>query len=760
MYLLKYKWLLTKMNPDKGYIYVRRSHISHDIDGVCKLGKTQNIPERDTQYATGELKRGYFEDVYEVPKERVGIIEKTLQSEFSELNVKYDAGVEFYDNKIIDLIEPYLNTLSLIYRRLPKEEISLLVRCNRVKATLKKINKNEIIQLSTTLKKTTNNKIIPTFLEPEKTNNQVVSYTPRQDQIETIKKSVTYFTDHNKGILTLICGVGKTLISLWISQELNSQTILIGVPNRLLLIQWKEMIKELFQEIPYLTVSGGINIDTITTFLENNQKRCIIITTYSSSHKVYRASQQSHFVFSMKILDEVHHLTSSNMRTTNNTKTYIQMLKISSVKQLSLTATLKHLENDYDDDMIISNDNVEHFGEIIERRCLLWAINENIVCDYDILTLVTDEEMIENKLTKFHIIEENDKRLFLSAYATLKSIYEGHSHHLLIYSNNKDNSLKLIQFIQLLLEHGYFHIPELYFSNYHSEMNSKQQKQIINTFETSKYGIITCVYCLGEGWDFPLLDGVVFSENMTSIIRIVQAALRASRKNKNDITKKTKILLPILVRDEWIENNENPDLKKVREVIHQIGLEDETICQKVKVCHMVIEKHGPKSNDKERVKMVEGFGEYDEELTKKLRLKTTKRTSMAITYEKARKIIAGKNIKTKEEYYELCDKDNRLSKEPDEIFQGQFTNWIDYLSIERVYYDLETCKSKVREYLMSNPDIKKHHLNLSLVVAELCKINEMFPPNGLWVEYYDVKGLGEIIKIDGNKKKKSSSSIL
>jgi restriction endonuclease S subunit len=89
MYLLKYKWLLTKMNPDKGYIYVRRSHISHDIDGVCKLGKTQNIPERDTQYATGELKRGYFEDVYEVPKERVGIIEKTLQSEFSELNVKY-----------------------------------------------------------------------------------------------------------------------------------------------------------------------------------------------------------------------------------------------------------------------------------------------------------------------------------------------------------------------------------------------------------------------------------------------------------------------------------------------------------------------------------------------------------------------------------------------------------------------------------------------------------------------------------------------
>ena len=745
------------MNADKGYIYVRRSHESYDIDGVRKLGKTYNIPERDSQYATGELKRGCFEVVYEVPKERVGIIEKLLQMEFCELNVKYDAGVEFYDKKIIELIEPYLNTLRLIYRKLSKEEISILVRCNRVKDTVKKINKNDMIQLLTTSKKTINNNIISKLLESEKTNNQIVSYTPRQDQIEIIEKSVAHFTDHDKGLLTLICGVGKTLISLWISQALNSRSILIGVPNKLLLKQWEKIVKILFQDTPCLTVSSGVSIEIIKAFLENNQKRCIVITTYSSSHKVYDASQQLHFVFDMKIDDEVHHLTSTNMRLSNKTKTYVQMLKISSVKQLSLTATLKHLENEYNDDMIISNDNIEHFGEIIERRTLLWAINENIVCDYDILTLTTREEKIENTLTQFNIVDENDKRLFLSAYATLKSIYEGHTHHLLIYSNNKENSIKLIQFIQLLLKNGYFHISGLYFSEYHSEMKSREQKEIINKFENSRYGIITCVYCLGEGWDFPLLDGVVFSENMTSVIRIVQAALRASRKNKNDTNKKTKILLPILVRDEWIENNENTDLKKVKEVIYQIGLEDETVCQKVKVFHMEIKKHEPTPKDKLFVKMVEGFGEYDEELTKKIRLKTTKRASMAITYEKARKIIAGKNIKTKEEYYELCDKDNRLSKEPDEIFQGQFTNWIDYLSIERVYYDLETCRSKVREYLLSNPDIKRHYLNLSLIVTELCKMNEMFPPNGLWVEYYEVKGLGEIIVINPKKKRNGIS---
>jgi hypothetical protein len=284
-------------------------------------------------------------------------------------------------------------------------------------------------------------------------------------------------------------------------------------------------------------------------------------------------------------------------------------------------------------------------------------------------------------------------------------------------------------------------------------MKSKDQKGIINNFEKTKFGIITCVYCLGEGWDFPLLDGVVFAENMTSNIRIVQSALSASRKNKKDVNKKTKIILPILNRDDWLENNENSDLKKVREVIYQMSLEDETITQKIKVFRINIEKQKPKKIEKEEKEMVDEFGEYDDELTQKLRLKTIRRTALTTTYEKARKIIADKNIKSKESYYELCERDNRLSKEPEIAFKGQFTNWIEYLSIERVYYDLETCKNKVSEYLLLYPEIKKHYLDLSIVSNELCKIDILFPPNGLWVEYYNVKDLRDIITITNKKKK-------
>ena len=733
------------MTSTNGYIYVR-NHTSYAIDDACKMGKANNIPERDTQYATGEITRGYFEAVFEVPIEKMGIIERLLQYEFRELNIKYDAGIEFYNKKIIALIEPYLITLNLKYKKLLDQEISDLLRCNRVRATFKKINIQSLIQM----------------LKSMRINKQLVSYIPRNYQSIIIKKSVTHFQNCDKGMLVLICGVGKTLISIWVIQALKSNTILIGVPNKLLLKQWENVICDLFQNMPCLIVFGDITIENITNFLETNQKKCIVITTYSSAHKVYTATQNTKFIFDMKINDEVHHLTSDNMLLTHTTKKFIQMLNIPSVKQLSLTATLKQLKSTCDTD-IVSNDNVEYFGEIIDRKCLLWAINENIICDYVIQTIITNEEQLEEQLLRFSITEENDKRLFLSAFATLKSIFDGHSHHLLIYLNNKDNSSKLIQYIKMLLDDNYFDMPDLYYSEYHSNMNSNEQRVILNNFEKAKFGIITCIYCLGEGWDFPLLDGVVFAENMTSNIRIVQSALRASRKNKNDISKKTKIILPILNRDGWLENNENPDLKKVREVIYQMGLEDATITQKIKVFRIDIKKQKPKSKEnekKEEKELVDEFGEYDNELTQKLRLKTVKRTELATTYEKARKIIADKNIKSKESYSELCDRDNRLSKEPELTYNGQFTNWIEYLSIERVYYDLETCKNKVRAYLRAYPEIRKHYLELTIISTNLCKTDVLFPPDGLWVEYYDVKDLHDVINITSATTKKKKLSII
>lgn len=719
-----------------GYIYVR-NHLSYDSYHGCKIGKTHNIPERDTHYATGEIERGYFELVLEVSMDKMDKIERLIQSEFSELQIKYNAGTEFYNREVINLIEPYLVKLEIKYRKLSKQEIHDLLRINRIKETIDKINIKSLIHA----------------LKPKN-----IPYTPKCYQKDIIEKSYSYFQQYNKGLLVIPCGTGKTLISLWITLKLNINTVLIGVPNITLLLQWKKLITYL--EIPSLVVASGVDIVKIKSFLEKNSKKCIVLTTYSSAHKIWNATKDTGFVFGMKINDECHHLTTQNSE--KGGKTYIYMIKINSMKQLSLTATLKIFENRNiinGTDNFISNHNKKYFGEIIEKKSLLWGIEKDIICDYVIQTIITNEEQLERQLIKFNIIEENDKRLFLSSFSSLESIFCGHSHHLLIYCNNKINSLKLVEYIKILLKNDYFDISDLYFSNYHSGMKPKEKTEIINSFRNSQFGIITCVYCLGEGWDFPLLDGVVFAENMTSDIRILQSALRPNRKNQNDQNKKAKIILPILNKNNWLGNHDDltkngindgnhddTDFRKIREVVYQMGLEDESIVQKIKVLKIRINtsKVSKESN-------VE-FGEYDEELTQKLCLKTIKRLALGITYEKAKKIISDKGIDSKECYYELCDKDNRLSKEPEIVFKGQFTNWIDYLGIQRRYYDLDTCKEKIKHYLSLYPEIKKNHLDLSNICLQLCKIDKSFPPNGLWVEYYDLNDLQDIIYISQKKK--------
>ena len=683
-----------------GYIYIRANEY-WDFYNVYKLGKTSNIPDREHVYITSEIKKGKYAMVLEIDLTILDDIEKQLQIYFNELNlnIKFDAGIEFYNKEIINLIIPFFITNNIKYKILSEEEINNLIR-----------------------------KI--------KLNNDL--YNPRDYQEIIINTACKYFQKHSKGILVLSCGVGKTLISLWITQKLNLSTLLIGVPNKLLLKQWKNIVCVLFKNTPFLIVSGNITIKKIIQFLKNNLSKCIIITTYASAFKVYSATYNLSFIFNITINDECHHLTSRNTKLIT-IKKYIQMLNIPSLKQLSLTATLKHLESD----TAISNNSIEYFGEIIDRKCLLWAISNNIICDYVIQTIITKEE----ELINFHINDETDARLFLSAYASLKSIFDGYSHHILIYLNNKENSLKLIQYIDMLLHEDYFKISNLYYSNYHSEMKLKEQQKILNCFDKSQFGIIINIYCLNEGYDNNKIDAVVFAENMTSNIRIVQSALRASRKNALEPNKIAKIILPILNKEDWLENNNNNDLKTVREVIYQMGLEDTTIIQKIKVFNIEIKKHTVQS-----AHTINNFENYNDELTTKLKLKTIKRAALDISYEKAKKIIANENIKSKKEYFELCMKEHRLSDDPESIYGKQFINWIDYLSIERIYYDLKTCTKKVNALLISNCEIKKHYLQLSIMCNELCKLDNNFPPNDLWTDYYDVKDLRNIIIINRKKK--------
>jgi hypothetical protein len=106
-----------------------------------------------------------------------------------------------------------------------------------------------------------------------------------------------------------------------------------------------------------------------------------------------------------------------------------------------------------------------------------------------------------------------------------------------------------------------------------------------------------------------------------------------------------------------------------------------------------------------------------------------------------------------------CKIDNRLPVEPNITF-NDFKNWIDYLSIERKYYEYDRCKNKINQYLIKYPKIRNEYLNLFNICLKMCEIDKLFPSSDLWIEYYNVKKLEDIINFNNIKIKKPSCALI
>ena len=167
-----------------GYIYIRE-HESYEKYNACKVGKTLNIPERESLYTTGEIKRGIFTLVIEVKKEELDNIEKELQIVFNDINIYNDGGIEFFSIDIKDKIIPYLQEKKYYYRQLDDSDILQLKRKYREK--IKK--ENPIYQIYLEAVKNNGNalecipeqfKTYELCLEAVKNNGNALEYLPKK----------------------------------------------------------------------------------------------------------------------------------------------------------------------------------------------------------------------------------------------------------------------------------------------------------------------------------------------------------------------------------------------------------------------------------------------------------------------------------------------------------------------------------------------------------------------------------------------------
>lgn len=646
---------MTPSNTEFGFIYIRSNEWYNKYD-ICKLGKTTNIPDRDATYITGEVERGNFNPIFRVDIYCLDRIEKELQNEFMDYHFYNGGGTELYNKEIINLIEPYLKNNKYHYCILSQEEIDNLNHRR---------------------------------FENEK--KEFVKIKPHDFQQEQLNKVSLLFMLNNTLRLNWSCGLGKALMSVFIVYEMKFSKVLICVPSIYLQKQMENEILRIYPNKKNILKIGGINQIDIFNFIENRKRSAtpiFIISTYNSCYML----QSDMFEFDLKIGDEAHHLV--GIENEDIEKSFTCFHKIKSKKTLFMTATEKIIEKT--DKKCYSMDDENVFGILLDRKTVSWAIENKKITDYYLLVLKNTEDEVNNTIASLNIDVIN-KELFISAYMVLKSIEKNNNlTHIAIYTNKTENAELVKIYIDKILETNIFikiDKNELYNEALHSKTETNLNDEV-NTFKNCKYGIISCVYIFGEGFDLPRLNGVCFAENMESDIRIVQCALRPNRLEKNNPNKKAYIIIPYIDYDDW--NNDNKSFDKIRKIIGKLRNVDENIEQKIHILSKA--KNESEKTEKEEIcnnNVVDiYFEENENELLKlKLRLRHSKTLGSKFSEEQdefayMKQLNKELNIKSKEEYIEKRLQHKMYIPEPVIYFcnKGVWTDWYDFIGVETTQF--------------------------------------------------------------------------
>lgn len=728
------------------YLYIRVLYLITEIDKVVKIGITDNFIERESTYKTGEYIPGYFSHLYKInyngkrkhfDKKLKELTKKYNKICYNKFNIK--GGNEFYDIELIDKLQDYLKQIKKIY----KYELLDIDEINEINMRERDNNSYSSESDSDTESESSDSYSSDSY-SSESYSSESYSYNdsiiPLQHQQEVLDKIKDYYENNDNGKLIWACGLGKSLMTLFIIKQMKFILNLICVPSITLQKQWKKTILSVFPNKENLLFVGGDSIDGIIStnnindilkFINKNTNVKFIISTYHSCNILVN----DEICFDFKNGDEAHHLV--GLENTDFRKFH----KIKSTKTLFETATEKIIENNIDKP-IYSMEDKTIFGDYIDIKTVHWAIENKNITDYNVYVIKNTEDEVDNIINNLKV-KVQDKTIFIACYMCLKT-FEKHSDlsHILLYTNTMKESEQAKEYINKILKLNILSIPKdkIYNNALHSNNNKNLNKEI-ELFKSSPYGIISCVYIFGEGFDLPKINGVCIASNMTSIIRIIQYLLRANRLEKGNPLKKAYQIIPCI--DNNLKSYEN-----VRHIIDNMRSVDKSIEQKIKI--IVGYKKLNNKNGKRYTYEYNNFEENEKELTKlKMRLRYSKALYSDFSeeqdeYNYVRSINMNLNILSDTDYFNCKDKHEYFIEDPEKYFKskGVWTNhyhfygtntsifiqtkeeWIKFCKNKNIkslndYYN--ACK--IYDELPENPSYLYN--NFSTIVNELGKFNNI-----------------------------------
>ena len=501
---------------NNGYVYVRQ-HIYYENDMICKLGKSKNIPDRDNSYATGEYRRGKFGLVIEISNTQKyddTYVEKLLQKYFKNYHSKIDGGSEFYQNKIIDEIVPFLSITKIKFRVLSEEEINNMIYQERIK------------KLKDILKK---------FIVNRQSNKSRLRNKLQEDYLVEI---INHLNTYKKVFLKAPTGFGKTHIYYKTILQMKFNRILFLTPRILLNQQivedkYSSYIKDDNYRIIHFSDLDNMNKKEKIKKYSKNNKKIIMTCCYQSNNILLKLLKKYNFLFDLVIFDEAHFITSwadaENISEflTNNICNYRLFGSATPTEDIELQPLL--------------------YGKVIEKVKVYELINMELLCN--IMTIV---KQLNEKKSEYYNLKD----------LIIESMIKYNKKKGIIYVNdcmNAENLYKLLQKQDKL--NVYIYISK----NIEVENDSDTD---IKIFENDmKQCVIICVGMISYGYDHPLIDFICLADPRQSDIDIRQIIGRGLRWDKKlHLNKLLHLLIP-LYRDEFGNNMKNEHLKKYLDYI-------------------------------------------------------------------------------------------------------------------------------------------------------------------------------------------------
>jgi superfamily II DNA or RNA helicase len=500
------------MESNNGFIYIR-SHIYYENDKICKLGKTKNIPDRDNNYATGEYIRGYFVLVIEILNEQIyddTYIEKLLQKYLKGYHIKKDGGSEFYQNKIIDKIVPFLKKTLIKFKVLTEEEINNLIHQERIR------------KLKEILKKFFHNR--------DTKENRLRNKLQEMYLIEIINQLNTY----KKVFLKAPTGFGKT--------HIYYKTIIQMKFNRILFLTPRILLNQQIVEDKYSSYIRNDNYEIIhfsdkKNKIENyskNNKKIIMTSCYQSGNKLLDYIKKYNFVFDLIIFDEAHFITS--WADAENISEFLSNNDICNYRLFGSATPTEDIELQ----PLV-------YGQIIEKVKIYELINQKLLCNIETIVKQLNEKKTEYHNLKDLIIESMTK------YNKKKGI---------IYVNDCKNAESLYKLLQKQNKLNIY-----IFVSKNIEVENESDANIKNFEDDKEQCVIICVGKISYGYDNDYIDFICLADSRQSDVDIRQIIGRGLRWNKKTYPNKLLHLLVPLYRDEFGNCAKNEHLKKYLDYI-------------------------------------------------------------------------------------------------------------------------------------------------------------------------------------------------